>query len=47
MSQELLGLCVIWLLAVLASLSLSVSALPPTSPCGLLCWSDNALLPRA
>lgn len=31
MSQELLGLCVIWLCAVLASLRLSASSLPPTS----------------
>lgn len=37
MSQELLGLCVIWLHAVLASLRLSALALPPTSaPVG--CW---------
>lgn len=50
MSQELLGLCVIWLRAVLASLCLSASSLPVTAaPVGssvgltLLCFQE----PRA
>lgn len=42
-SQEWLGLCVIWLRAVLASLRLSASALPPTLALGAAGGREGAL----
>lgn len=43
-SQERLGLCVIWLRTVLASLRLSASALPPTPAPWAAGCRDGALL---
>lgn len=44
LSQEWLGLCVIWLHTVLASLHLSASAPPPTSVPWAAGCRDGALL---